>query len=54
MYTITVNANNIVLTHDGENLLGFPEDYKIDLKSITYIMARWGIGVCFDSTFKFN
>ena len=50
MYTITVNANHIVLTNDGENLLGFPEDYKINLKGVTYIMARWGIGVCYDDS----
>lgn len=50
MYTITVNANHIVLTNDGENLLGFREDDRINLKGITYIMARWGVGVCCDGS----
>ena len=47
MYTITVNANHIVLTNDGQDLLGFPEDYKINLDSVTYRTTHWGIGVCY-------
>lgn len=50
MYTITENANHIVLTNDGENLLRFREDDRINLKGVTYIMARWGIGVCNDGS----
>lgn len=50
MYTITVNVNHVVLTNDGENLLGFREDDRINLNDVTYVILRYGIGVCYDDS----
>ncbi len=50
MYKITINADYVLLENDGQDLLRFPEDYKINLYGVTYCMTRWGIGDCFDGS----